>query len=645
MSSSAIKYRSDIDGLRALAVLSVVFFHGGSKLFSGGFVGVDIFFVISGFLITSIIFKEVQTGNFSYRKFWLKRIRRIFPASMVSVFGAVLLFWFLLAPSGFVVFGKSLLSLGLFSSNIFFWRESGYFSPNAEEFPLLHTWSLAVEEQFYFFLPLLFPFLFSKGRRVLFWGLILSLIVSFGLSIWLTERSPAAAFYLLPTRAWELGLGSLLALVLNKEREEIGVLPFHLLSFLSVALMFAPIFLFNKKTPFPGANAAIPVFGALLFIWLPNKEKGLKYLFSRSPILYIGKISYSFYLWHWIIFTALKHSLIHYPEPFQFVLAGLVSFAISALSYHFIEQPVRLNHKFWDNRKLWGMLFSSIILFVGLGASAIYTKGFPNRLGESFVDYRGNSLLFDSKKICLKKNDGICNPGNSSGHFVWGDSHAIANMGAFKIMTPDNISFAIMNGCPPLLKVYLSGRSKTWNKDCQAHNRRVVNHLKNFSGKIHIIFRYDNYLNMRKKYESSFMEERYLYDPKGPGVKVFTKKTSFINLKRSLKNTMDALSGKDVVIWRQVPPFSIHPANFANKAQILNFDLTWMEEEERLSLRTSSFRKFVSENNWEFKDTWGPFCHEGQCSPFTVDSSGRTLSLYYDDDHLSEGGAELIDLN
>ena len=170
-SQPTLKYRADIDGLRALAVLAVLFFHGGSSLFSGGFVGVDIFFVISGYLITAIIDKKVKEGTFSYREFWLKRVRRIFPASFVCVIASVFIFSYLLSPADFKIFGKSLLSLGLFSSNIYFWRETGYFSQNAEEFPLLHTWSLSVEEQFYFFLPLTLIFLekFTRKKRLLFW--------------------------------------------------------------------------------------------------------------------------------------------------------------------------------------------------------------------------------------------------------------------------------------------------------------------------------------------------------------------------------------------------------------------------------------------------------------------------------------------
>jgi peptidoglycan/LPS O-acetylase OafA/YrhL len=209
---SELRYRPDIDGLRAIAVLGVVLFHAGVQPLTGGFSGVDVFFVISGFLISSIIIKEIRRGDFSLATFYERRIRRIFPAFLVVVLFSTILAYLLLLPRDFESFGKSLAAAGLSLSNVLFWKESGYFDSSAELKPLLHTWSLGVEEQFYLFFPLLLLFVarFFKQRWV---GWILAIaVVSFLLSVWGVRYQPSAAFYLLPTRAWELALGCLLAM-------------------------------------------------------------------------------------------------------------------------------------------------------------------------------------------------------------------------------------------------------------------------------------------------------------------------------------------------------------------------------------------------------------------------------------------------
>ena len=205
-------YRPEIDGLRAIALIPVVLFHAGFEWFSGGYVGVDVFFVISGYLITSIILQEKEVGNFSFTYFYERRARRILPALFFIMLLCIPFAWILLLPHELIDFGKSLMATSLFSSNILFWLESDYFAADAELIPLIHTWSLAIEEQFYLFFPLIMIFFWVIGKRHLFWILSIIAIVSFTLTEWGWRHFPEANFYLIPSRAWELMIGALIAL-------------------------------------------------------------------------------------------------------------------------------------------------------------------------------------------------------------------------------------------------------------------------------------------------------------------------------------------------------------------------------------------------------------------------------------------------
>ena len=261
--SHKIAYRPDIDGLRAIAVLGVVFFHAGLG-FPGGYAGVDVFFVISGFLITSLILKELRQGTFSLLGFWERRARRILPALTVVVVAILIAGWFFLLPADYEVLGKQIVALAALSSNIKFWWETGYFATSAEEKPLLHTWSLSLEEQFYLLIPLLLWFLFRLRKSswvapVLFLGAI----ASFTLSVIGSYRAPSATFFLLPTRAWELAAGSLLAFVQPIPQPRLRTL----IAWLGLAAILGPLFFYAPGIRFPGLTALPPVAGAALLIW------------------------------------------------------------------------------------------------------------------------------------------------------------------------------------------------------------------------------------------------------------------------------------------------------------------------------------------------------------------------------------------
>ena len=260
-----MKYRSDIDGLRALAIIPVVLYHAGIKQFSGGFVGVDVFFVISGYLITLIITEEIKQQRFTITDFYERRIRRIFPALFVVILFCLIAGTLFILPSDFKSFGKSIMATTLFVANIFFWKKTDYFAAAAETKPLLHTWSLSVEEQFYLIFPIILLFIdrYNQGRWRTF--LLTLAAISLILSVSGVYYYPSATFYLIPTRAWELLLGSFLALDLfpqiHKQRLK------DITSIAGLMLISLAVFQFSDITPFPGGYALIPCFGAALIIY------------------------------------------------------------------------------------------------------------------------------------------------------------------------------------------------------------------------------------------------------------------------------------------------------------------------------------------------------------------------------------------
>jgi peptidoglycan/LPS O-acetylase OafA/YrhL len=342
-------YRPDIDGLRAIAILSVVLYHAGLPWLSGGFTGVDIFFVISGYLIGGHIFSEVRAGAFSYLRFYQRRARRILPAFYAVLIFTILAALLLLSPFEARQFGRSAFAATLSVSNILFWHGPKYFDARSEHLPLLMTWSLAVEEQFYAVIPLSMVLLARVRRNWMLPAILTVCVLSFLLAQYqLSGRSQAAlqaAFYLLPARAWELGIGVALAIAeLTREhrmwQRNLPQLLTQGLSLLGLAMMLAPILLLTAHSPFPGAAALPTVLGTALVIAVPASSLNRR-LLSLPPLVFVGRASYSWYLWHWPLLAFLRivcGNRLPSAAPF---LAIASAFAAAVLSYFFIEQPFR----------------------------------------------------------------------------------------------------------------------------------------------------------------------------------------------------------------------------------------------------------------------------------------------------------------
>jgi len=332
-----MQYRKEIDGLRALAVLPVIFFHAGFTGFSGGYIGVDIFFVISGYLITSIILKQKTENNFSLAHFYERRIRRIFPALFLVMFACIPFAYLWMLPSNFTEFGQSLVASSTFTSNILFWMQSGYFDNVAETKPLLHTWSLSIEEQYFLLFTLFIVLAWPFGKKFIVGALILVVLVSIGIAEWGWRNHPMANFFLTPMRVWELLAGALLAFYLFKR----DIKGNNILSIIGVAMVAYAVYSFDKQTPFPSVYTLIPVIGTVLIILCTTPQTHIGRLLCLKPVVFIGLISYSAYLWHQPLFAFARIRLGEDPSALLYSTLIVVTLGLSYLTWRLVENPIR----------------------------------------------------------------------------------------------------------------------------------------------------------------------------------------------------------------------------------------------------------------------------------------------------------------
>jgi peptidoglycan/LPS O-acetylase OafA/YrhL len=375
-----MEYRREIDGLRALAVIPVILFHAGFEVFSGGYVGVDVFFVISGYLIASIVMTEMSAERFSLARFYERRARRILPALLLVVAVCIPAAYALLLPSEMKEFGQSLVATMTFSSNILFWSQTGYFEGAAEMKPLLHTWSLAVEEQFYLFFPLFMMLAWRWGRAWLTALLILVAIASLALAQWGALHKPIAAFFLLPTRAWELIIGVLVALHLSRPgQKEVPLAVRNGASLLGAGLLLFAIFGFDQRTPFPGLYALVPTVGTALIIVYCAPQTWVGKVLCSSAFVGVGLISYSAYLWHQPLFAFAKHAGLPSHHTALYGGLSLLALALAYGSWRFVETPIR-HARHITRRQMAGFSFAGCSAVAVLGAVAHAADGFVDRL-------------------------------------------------------------------------------------------------------------------------------------------------------------------------------------------------------------------------------------------------------------------------
>lgn len=647
-----MRYRADIDGLRALAVVPVVLFHAGVYPFSGGFVGVDIFFVISGYLIASLIVTDIKRGQFSIVRFYERRVRRILPALFVVLLFSAVAAWLLLLPHQFDAFAQSLTATALFVSNVLFWREISYFAAPAIGKPLLHTWSLAVEEQFYIVFPL---FLFVVHRWLKEkWAVCLLPVAlgSFALSVWAVAHKPSAAFYLAPTRAWELLLGSLLAVgaipqVKNRLWGETG-------GAVGLGLIAWGMFTLSDLSPFPGLNALYPAIGAALVIHsATNHETATSKLLALRPMVFVGLISYSLYLWHWPLLVFAQVAEIDRLTPWQSAVIIFLSLALAVLSWRFVELPFRRRIGVLSQRPLFAGAAVATGCMVTFGLFGHFSHGWPDRMPSEVRRLAAFRTSANPREECTSNPTRQISPRHACtygadvtpSYVLWGDSHAdtlIEMLGDLARRHGQSVAFMGMWACPPIAGTTVMGDGLCWSHNAQVLKALVhAPHLRT----VILAARWSVYV---EGYNTNFgpAEGRdkggtWLTDRSESVLDLAARKKLFAEkMASTVKTLVDA--GKTVAIVYPIPETGYYiPATLARLALAGRAPGTFTRPESYYSHRQRFVRRVL--------DALGPpeqivrirpnrrLCDGTRC---IVYADGKPL--YRDDDHLSLAGANYI---
>jgi len=629
--NTGMKYRADIDGLRAVAVLSVLAFHIGGAYIPGGFVGVDVFFVISGYLISTIMFADIAASRFSVLKFYERRIRRIFPAlfGMLIVFSIVT--WFYLLPTEFVDYAKSLLAATASASNFYFWQHAGYFdSPTSS--PLLHTWSLAVEEQFY----ILFPIFLVVVRRFFPKHLRIAVLILFSVSLIasavIVPYDAVTAFYMPYTRAWELLLGTLISLGMLPRMN--SLFERNLATMAGIGMIAYPVLFYTRETPFPGFAALLPCFGSALII--RSGEFGTSIvgrILSWRPAVFIGLISYSLYLWHWPVIimhsmglsvnlnSALPHRFAALFSAFRLDMwiEIVISFVLAILSWRFVERPFRSRPLRIQRRPLFVFAAAVMVVLIVFSGTVIFADGFKGRFSPqavkiaSFLAHRDAAsfgrvegcFITDTSRSAVLDNDQCLRlVEGKKNYLLIGDSHAGALWSGLTSSLPDDhFLLAGVSNCKPF--VHLSGTS-----DC----KKEMNYI------------FKTYLPSHK-IQGLFLEARW--------------KPSDMS---DLTETVDWAKQHQVpiVIFGPVPEYdSLLP-------RLLAYSINWNKPDlarEHLlpsSAAIDAQMQSMAANTWNvpYISLYQAICVKEGCIEYT--DAAHDVPLMNDADHLNNSGSALV---
>lgn len=617
-----MKYRPEIDGLRALAVVPVILFHAGVQIFSGGFVGVDVFFVISGYLITTILLTEMDAGRFSLLDFYERRARRILPALFTVIAFCSPFAWAWLLPEDFQSFAQSVVAVCLFGSNLLFWRESGYFDAAAELKPLLHTWSLALEEQYYLFFPLFLMLAWKLGKRRIVGLLVVCALLSFALAQWSALHRPSFAFYLLPTRAWELLLGSLAAFYLRAQPTAAithGVR--EGLSAAGIGALAYANFAFDKTTSFPGLPALVPTLGTLSIILFARSDTLVGRLLASKPLVGVGLVSYSAYLWHQPLFAFARHRSIEEPDVALITALCIAVVPLAYLTWKFVEQPFRNRQRFGRKQVFsYSVASTAIVLFIGVTAAVTLKVNVPGEstAGQCNVGAKG---CYEIKGATYRVA-------------LWGDSYADAFATSLaESLARERVSLHlfIKHSCPSLLGTVRNGSlnlGREFARDCERHNEEAAATI------------------LREKYDLVILTsayERYISgrDDRG-GYVLLDKESSALRpedfLSRRFGETVAvaAASGARVLVITPHPTVeNMHGArkevHFGVKNQIYG-DYDAADRTRVLLLKDTYLGSYDELDGRQF------FCSDGVCP--ILDSSRKLL--LYDGRHMSSSLAKVV---
>lgn len=648
-------YRPDIDGLRAIAVIAVVIFHAGVNSFSGGFVGVDVFFVLSGYLITGHIYSEVRAGRFTYKFFYVRRFKRILPALLVVLLVSTALAALILSPAEMKDYSISAASAVLGVSNFYFWLSANYFSPSADHIPMLMTWSLAVEEQFYLIFPIILIALFRFARQRVLAAIVGVSIVSLLLSILGVQLYPSMTFYMLPTRAWELGAGAILAIA---EVQGFSMLNYRrsvreLTSAVGLALILAPIFTYSTGTIFPGAAALPSVVGTAMVIAarvsVTNKILGLK------PAIFVGKLSYSWYLWHWPLLVFARVSSPDEIPQYYLLLNVFLSLLLAMVSYRFVEQPFRKN-RLTETRVLVTYGVAAVVVAAIVLSPSLF-RGFPGRVSssvyelESSINKRDPCLVsYGSTTPSMTSN---CMPQNGTSEIALiGDSHASALAPGLRLLgARDGFNITVMtkSSCPPMVSVtrFMPNHPKH-NQECAAFNRSVFDVIENNPDIKTVILAGYWAAPLVEASSGSRYVDSIVPDADAPS------ESNRLMLKRGLADQIERITklGRNVIVLQDVPLFDKNPVSIALRdalplrsliaglSRSVENDKFTLPASARFAEELSSARAIVNEvaaakiHSIELVDPYNTLCSAERCEHRSGDEV-----LYIDRQHLSLAGS------
>jgi peptidoglycan/LPS O-acetylase OafA/YrhL len=641
------QYRPDVDGLRAVAVLAVLLCHAGFSRFAGGFTGVDVFFTISGFVVTTSLLGDLSQEAFSFKGFYARRAKRLAPA-LYLVLAATLAFSILFAfPDDSFRLAKNILAVATMTSNIYLSKQTGYFDAQAADQPLLHTWSLSVEEQFYIVLPVLLYLLHTRAKRWITASFALLTAASFAWAVVAAHKASGGAYYFAQYRAFEFLVGTLLALR-EFEREAVRSRVFDLLFVVGLGVVLFGVFGFSATSQFPGVGAIVPCGGALLIIYAGRRSVAVQSILANPVAVFVGRISYPLYLWHWPVFFAFRR--LEMASTTGYMVAIAFAFVLSVLTYLYVEGAVRRS-AMPAGRALLGFLLVPLLLSGALAGTAKVSDGFlfayPAKIradvrwsGDALFDMPRGKKCWSQVSITDEATCTLGNPNSKDKAILWGDSHAyhlvlfFDRMGEDKGMAIHDLAFTL---CPPIENEPAKPGDMALLEDhlkCVDHDRAVMDYALSRPD-IRTVFMaaaWQNYLNPSTDPNASPNGHGFL-----PG-----------QLERELANTIARLStaGKHVVLMDDVPmiPMELVNCNFNNdlyfpvRRHACQFDAS-IARQQHAPIQAMLERLKNTYPQIDIMHTYDVPCTDKVC---TLDFDGLPIYRYDDYHHLSAAGSSLL---
>ncbi len=615
------KYRPDIDGLRAVAVLSVLIFHAFPEWLSGGFIGVDVFFIISGFLISTIIFQNIDEQRFRFLEFYTRRINRIFPALLTVLLFSYGFGWLNLLADDFAQLGKHIAGGAGFVANLVLWNESGYFDKAAELKPLLHLWSLGIEEQFYFIWPI-FIYLMAKWPKKLLSAIILVTLLSFGLNIASIQSNPVATFYSPLTRFWELLFGALLAYAVvhhDAALQKVRAVHRDVLSAVGLALIVVGAIILNQKSAFPGWWALMPTFGAVLVIGSGSSAWCNKYILSNKIFVWFGLISFPLYLWHWPLLAFARLQEGEAPSLLNRFGLVLVSIVLAWLTYRFVEKPIRFGASYRTHKNI-ALVF--LMILVGyLGYNCFDRKGIAFRhkfFMKEISGYTFDKVAEQRQRTCflMDINDDVNNFSGTCIHddrpyklVLWGDSHGGSLYPGFSELEKNNPKISVTQftaaGCGGLIPTDEQGAF------CKRANEVALKEILKLKPNLVVIY---------KAWHPSYFQQI------APTVEILKKENIQVLIIGPTPRWKDDLPKVVYRYWKkhkELPP--------AYYGESLELDISQMDKE---------LRKVAEQNHILYYSAYDRFCNANGCLNRIPNTDNALTTL--DEDHITPAAGRYL---